>query len=372
MFRRKIPLGRILGISIQVDYSWFLVFALLSWTLAVGYYPAEFTHWPTAEYWIVAAATVLLMFASVLLHELGHSMVALRNRVPVRSITLFIFGGVAQIGAEPPNAGAEFRIAVAGPLVSLVLAALFTLAQPLVAGTAWLLAVARYLAYINGALVLFNLIPGFPLDGGRVLRAILWGVTHDLRRATIIAGNVGRVIGFLLMGLGIVQVVAGNSLNGLWIAFMGWFLQGAAVAEIQQQVLQGLLAGHTVSEVMTSHYSAVPADAPLQDLVDHHLLDGGRRTYVVIRGHETAGLLTPQRLQRIPRAEWPTTTAAQAMIPIGQAKRIKPDAGLWAALEEMDRGGVSQLAVMSDGRLLGMVRRDDTIRFLRTLQAVRA
>jgi Zn-dependent protease len=249
--KQSISLGRIFGIPIGLDYSWFLVFALLTWTLAVSYYPAEFKNWPTFEYWLVGGVTAVLLFVSVLLHELGHSVVAMRYKIPVRSITLFIFGGVAQIGAEPPSAIAEFWIAVAGPLVSFALAALFGLLQPVVTSIGPLLALAKYLAYINGVLGLFNLIPGFPLDGGRVFRAIVWGITHNLRRATTIAGNLGRLIGFLFIFYGVWQMVSGNFINGLWIAFIGWFLESAAIAQIQQQRVQGLLSGHRVSEVMS-------------------------------------------------------------------------------------------------------------------------
>jgi Zn-dependent protease len=241
--RHALPLGRIIGIPIDLDPSWFLVFALLTWTLAVGYYPAEFKTWPTTEYWIVGAMTACLLFASVLLHELGHSAVALRYRIPVRRITLFIFGGVAQIGGEPPSATAEFWIALAGPAVSFALAVFFNLVQPTLAAGSAVLALATYLAYINGALVLFNLTPGFPLDGGRIFRAIVWGITHDLRRATVIAGNVGRLVGFLFILGGAWQFLGGNLINGMWIAFIGWFLESAALAQIQLQAVRGLLAG---------------------------------------------------------------------------------------------------------------------------------
>src|SRR5512135_3379381 len=192
MNRSAISLGQVLGIPIGLDYSWFLIFALLTWSLATSYFPAEFKGWPVTQYWIVGAVTVILMFGSVVLHELGHSVVAMRYKIPVRSITLFIFGGVAQIGAEPPSAIAEFWIALAGPATSFALALLFGLLQPLVGVLTPLLALAKYLAYINGSLALFNLIPGFPLDGGRVFRAVVWGATRSLHTATRVAANLGR------------------------------------------------------------------------------------------------------------------------------------------------------------------------------------
>jgi len=372
MTRHTIPLGRILGIPIGLDYSWFLIFGLLTWTLAVGYFPTEFKGWPPQEYWIVGAITACMLFVSVLLHELGHSVVALHYRIPVRSITLFIFGGVAQIATEPPSAVAEFWIAIAGPVVSFALAILFSLLQPVFAGLAPLLALAKYLAYINGVLALFNLIPGFPLDGGRVFRAVVWGVTHSLRRATLVAANVGRFFGFLFIFSGVWQIFSGNAVNGLWIAFIGWFLETAAVAQIQQQMVQGLLAGHQVSDAMSRNYATVPADEALQRLVDEHILGGGRRSFVVKRGEEIAGLLTLHRVKQVPQPEWSTTTAAKVMIPVGEMKRVRPDTALWAALEEMDRDGVNQLPVMQDGTIVGMLTREDLISFLRTLQEFRA
>jgi len=234
MTRATVPLGRIRGIPIGLDYSWFLIFALITWTLATGYFPAEYGDWPPAEYWIVGAATAALFFASVLAHELGHSLVAIGYRVPVRRITLFVFGGMAEIGAEPPRPAAEFWIAIAGPIVSFVLAGLFAAAVPAVAGSEPLTALAKYLAYTNGILALFNLIPGFPLDGGRVFRALVWGVTGDLQRATRIAAALGRAVAMAFIAVGVMRVVGGNTAGGLWLAFIGWFLMSAASAHARE------------------------------------------------------------------------------------------------------------------------------------------
>ena len=208
-----VALGSIMGIPISLDYSWFLIFALLTWILGSSYYPAEFKNWPPLLYWVTGAATAILLFASVLLHELGHSYVALRFGMTVRSITLFIFGGVAQIGSEPPSAKAEFQIAMAGPAVSLALAGGFWVVQPALAGVEPLWGMAKYLAFINLALALFNLIPGFPLDGGRVLRAVIWGATKNLRQATLIAANAGRFFGFLFILAGVWRMFAGDKIG---------------------------------------------------------------------------------------------------------------------------------------------------------------
>ncbi len=366
----SIPLGHILGIPIDVDYSWFLIFALVTWTLAVGYYPAEFQG-PALWYWIMGAVTAVLLFASVLLHELGHSVVAMQYRIPVRRITLFIFGGVAQIGAEPPSPGAEFLIAIAGPLVSLALFVAFVLLQPLVLAMPPLLALVTYLGYINGALVLFNLIPGFPLDGGRVFRAIVWGITRNFHRATVVAATLGRIIGFLFVLLGVWQVFAGNFINGLWIAFIGWFLESAASAQIgqlQYGSIGEVLAGRKVSDAMNGHYAEVSANVPLQELVEHSVLVTGQRSFVVTSDGRVAGLLTLRRLKEVPQTQWSTTTTGQAMVPAAQMKRIGPDANLGEALREMDRDGVNQLPVLVDGQIVGMLTREGLISFLRTIQ----
>lgn len=368
MTRQNIPLGKIFGIPVGLDYSWFLIFALLTWMLATSYYPAQFKHWPPLLYWLMGAVTTIMLFVSVLLHELGHSVVALWYRVPVRSITLFVFGGVSQIGGKPPSARAEFLIAIAGPIVSLALAVLFTVVEPAfaVAGPLW--AVAKYLAYINFALALFNLIPGFPLDGGRVFRAVVWAVTRNLRRATFIAANVGRFFGFLFILLGVWQMFSGNFGDGLWIAFIGWFLDNAASAEVQQVMLQRLLARHTVRQAMSGPGISVAAELTLQDLVDKHILGGGRRCFLVNRGAETIGLMTLHRVKEVARADWARTTAAQAMLPLEEVKGIAPDAELWPALELMDREGVNQLPVMTGREVVGMLRREDVVTFLRTLR----
>jgi Zn-dependent protease len=367
MNRSSISLGRIFGIPIGVDYSWFLIFALLTWSLATSYFPAEFTNWPVAEYWIVGAVTVILMFGSVLLHELGHSIVALRYKIPVRSITLFIFGGVAQIGAEPPSALAEFWIAIAGPVTSFALALFFGLLQSIVGSFAPLLAIAKYLAYINGALGLFNLIPGFPLDGGRVFRAILWGTTHSLRRATLIAANVGRFIAYIFIFFGVWQVFMGNLGNGLWIAFIGWFLESAASSQIHQQTIHDLLAGHHVADAMRRDYISILPDTTLEELINRHILGSGQRSLVVKQDERVVGLLTLHNVKAIPSSAWSTTTANQVMIPVATMKWVRPEAELSDALGEMDRDGVNQLPVMSGDQILGMLGRDDVISFLRTL-----
>jgi Zn-dependent protease/predicted transcriptional regulator len=368
MTPHTIPLGRIAGIPIGLDYSWFLIFGLLTWLLATQHFPAEFPGWAPSFYWLVGAATAVLFFVSVLLHELGHSAVALRFGIPVRRITLFIFGGVSQIGTELPGAGAEFRIAIAGPLVSFVLAALFYALQTVTGAIQPLYALAKYLAYINLALGAFNLIPGYPLDGGRVFRAVVWAITHDLQRATLIAASVGRGFGFLLIGIGVWQMLGGNLIGGLWIAFIGWFLESAAAAQTAQVAVRGALAGHTVAQVMRSQCPTVPTTLTLQDVVDRQILGAGQRCLLVNRGDTTVGFMTLARIKQVPQSDWATTTAEQAMLPLDPSKSVTPETPLSSALERMARNSEKELPIISNGKAIGVLSSDDAVAFLNTLQ----
>ncbi len=367
MNKNSIHFGRIFGIPVGIDYSWFLVFVLFTWSFATGYYPAEFKNWSAAEYWAVGAVTAVMLFASVLLHELGHSWVALRYKIPVRSITLYIFGGISQISSEPASALSEFWITIAGPLVSFALAGIFALLTIVISGFAPLLALFKYLAYINLILGAFNLIPGFPLDGGGVLMAIVWGATHNRHRAILFASVAGNVFAYLFIFYGALQIFGGSLMNGLWTAFIGWFLLTASQGQVTQERIKELLSGHKASEVMSRNYTAVQADTTLQYLVDEHILGGSRRSFIVEKANEVIGLLTLHHLKEIPKEQWSTTTTAQAMIPVSQLKRIGLDTELWDAMQAMDRDGVNQLPVMVDSQIQGMLTREDVISYLRKI-----
>jgi Zn-dependent protease len=299
--RQSLYIGRIFGIPIGLDYTWFLIFILVTALLATSYFPAEFQNWPAYLYWVVGGATSILFFASVLLHELGHSVVALHYKIPVRSITLFIFGGIAQIASEPPYAMAEFWIALAGPLVNFLLVIILTLLEIVFAGSEALLGMVKYLAYINLSLGLFNLVPGFPLDGGRVFRAIIWGLVHDFRRATQVAVLVGRGFAFLFILFGLLQVFTGNVSNGLWIAFVGWFLENAALSQVQHLTIQDLLTGHKVEEAMGRNFAVIPADITLQKLADDHVLGLGRSFFIVQENDQAVGMLSLQGISELSR-----------------------------------------------------------------------
>jgi Zn-dependent protease len=366
--KHTISLGRVFGIPVDIDYSWFLIFGLLTWMLAVGYFPVRFKGWSVTEYWVIGAISAVLLFVCVLLHELGHSLVAMRYKVSVGRITLFIFGGVSEITAEPPSALAEFWIAIAGPAVSLMLALLFHQARFFSVGYSPILALAEYLALLNFVLALFNLIPGFPLDGGRVLRAIIWGVTKNFRRATMLAANTGRFFGYAMIFLGLWMLLSGSVFNGIWIAFIGWFLESAAASQIQQTMVKGLLVGHKVAEVMNRDFPTLPGETLLSEVVEKHVLAGGRRSFVVSQAGRSAGLLTLSGIRDVPRDKWATTTAEQAMIPFARVVSIPASAELWTALEKMGRDGVNQLPVVEDGGMVGMLSRDDVVDYLKVLQ----
>ncbi len=368
MTKHTISLGRAFGIPVDLDYSWFLIFGLLTWMLAVGYFPVKFKGWSPAEYWVIGAISAAMLFVCVLLHELGHSLVAMRYKVSVGRITLFIFGGVSEITAEPPSAAAEFWIAIAGPVVSLLLALLFYQARFFAVGYAPILALAEYLALLNFVLAIFNLLPGFPLDGGRVLRAAIWGATKNFRQATMVAANTGRFFGYAMIFLGLWMLLSGSVFNGIWIAFIGWFLESAAASQIQQTMVKGLLVGHKVSEVMNRDFASLPGETPLAEVVEKHVLAGGRRSFVVSQSGRPAGLLTLASIREVPRDHWATTTAEQAMIPFAKVMTIQAGAELWTALEKMGRSGVNQLPVVDDGNMVGMLSRDDVVDYLRVLQ----
>jgi Zn-dependent protease/CBS domain-containing protein len=372
MFRHTIPIGRISGISVDLDYSWFVIVGLMTWLLAVSYYPVEFRHWSIAEYWLMGGVTAIMLFVSVLIHELGHSVVARRYGISVPRITLFLFGGVSQIATEPPSPGAEFWIAIIGPLVSFALAAFFWALEPFVVSITPLFALAKYLAFLNWILALFNLIPGFPLDGGRVFRAIVWWMTGKLRRATNIAAFTGRFFGFLLIFLGVWQALRGNFFNGLWIAFIGWYLESAAASQLQQEAMKSLIGDHKVLDAMRRDVSGISSDVTLQELVEKFISTGDSRCFIVRGPRDPAGIITLAAVRAVPRAAWPTTTVSQAMIPFHKLATTGPGASLWSALEEMGREGVNQLPVVEGNGIVGMLSREDILHYLGVLRALAA
>ncbi len=368
----SIRIGRIWGIPIGLNLSWFLIFALITWSLAVGYLPEEYPSLSTTTHWIVGLITSLLFFSSVLLHELGHAFVALRNQIPVRGITLFIFGGVAQIESEPKTPGQEFRVAVAGPVVSLLLAGFFGLLWQLDRDLPWLAAPSLWLARINLMLALFNLIPGFPLDGGRILRAIVWHFSN-FQRATRIATRVGQGVAVVFIGAGVWLMFSGNFFDGLWLAFIGWFLNSAASANYAQSTVQHILQGVPVRDVMYNQWITVDANTPVSVLVEEHVLRGGPRHYFVTRsgyGYEEGGdtwygMVTTSDITRLPRAQWAFTPVERIMAPRDRLIVTQPNAPLIDAMHQMEQDHINQLPVIDGTNLVGVVSREGILVYIR-------
>jgi Zn-dependent protease/CBS domain-containing protein len=351
----SLSLGKILGIPIRLHFTWFLIAALITWSLAVGYFPQANPGWDPLTYLIVGAVASLLFFASVLLHELGHSILALREGVPVKSITLFIFGGVAQIGQEPPTAGAEFRIAIAGPLTSLGLAALFNGLGAVLNEYAVVAAPFAYLGSINLLLAVFNMIPGFPLDGGRVLRAALWHFGGGYQKATRWAARAGQTVAFGFIGLGVLQFFFGGATNGLWLAFIGWYLNGAARSSYQQVALQDMLTGVKARNVMINQCAPVSGDLRLSRLVEDHALKSDQRCFFVTDSDSPQGVITLDDLRAIPRAKREQLTAAQVMTPASPGVAADAEDDAWGLVQKMGAEGLRTIPILEEGRLLGVI-----------------
>ncbi|MFP5210313.1 MAG: site-2 protease family protein [Acidobacteriota bacterium] len=370
--QRGIPIGRFWGISVALDYSWFLIVGLLAWMLAVSYYPVAFSNWTTAEYWMMGIVTAVMLFVSVLIHEFAHSLVAQQFGLPVPRITLFLFGGVSELESEPTRASTEFWIAVVGPVTSFALAAFFWEIEPFFTPGRPLFALAEYLALINLVLAIFNLIPGFPLDGGRVFRAIVWKMTGNYHRATITAGLSGRFFGFALILLGVWRALTGDLGGGIWIAFIGWFLESAAGSQLQQESVKHLLGDHKVSDAMRRDFLKVPSSISLEELVERNLLPLGMRCAVITQFDNPVGMVTMSTIREVPREEWPNTPAIQITIPLQKLTTTEPNAILWSALEKMGRDGVNQLPVVDRNEIVGMLSREDILHYLSALKALAA
>jgi Zn-dependent protease/predicted transcriptional regulator len=363
--RGSMSIGKILGIPIKLHLSWFLVALLLTFSLGGSYFPQRYPDWSTGLYWSIGAITAILLFVSVLLHELGHSVLALREKVPVKSITLFFFGGVAQIGGEPPSAGAEFRIAIAGPLTSLGLAGIFALSGNLLADYSTVAAPLAYLGRINVTLALFNMIPGFPLDGGRVLRAALWGLGGNMRSATRLASTLGRGIGYLFIAIGVGQFFFTASPSGLWFVFIGWFLNNAARANYEQVALRDKLSGVKARNVMAQQCVAVPGDLPMTNLVQDYVLGAGYNCFFVTENGRIKGVITLENIRRASRDIRGALTTREVMTPVDAPVQARPDEEMMDLLQRMDEENVNQLPVIEDGNLLGVITRDNLLEYLR-------
>ena len=365
MIGQSVKLTTIRGIAVGAHYSWFIIFFLITFSLTTRF-ASEHPHWTTVEHYAVGIATSLLFFGSILIHELAHSFVALAKGIPVRAITLFVFGGVAQIGREPDRPATEFQIAIAGPIASALLSAAFGLISVLADGASeYLMALAGWLAQINLMLAVFNLVPGFPLDGGRIFRAALWHFTGNLSKATRIAARSGQAIGYVLILGGIwTGLITGTWFSGLWLAFIGWFLLNAAQESVLQVSLRSTLSGLVAEDIMARDCPTVPGQLSLAELVQEHILKTGRRCFLVSQNGRLEGLVTLHQVKAIPKARWEDSFVAQAMTPLDQLHAVAPKTPILEVLAVLERGDVNQVPVTQDGRLLGMITRDHLLRVL--------
>lgn len=360
--RSSLYLGSIAGIRIEVNFSWLIIFALMTFSLATLWFPQSVPRQSVPLYWLTAVVAVLLLFASVLAHELAHSIFAKSRGLPVKSITLFIFGGVSNIEREPQSPGVEFQMAFVGPLTSLIIGAVSVGVTFLLGGITGvpplLTALFSYMGIINLLLGVFNLIPGFPMDGGRVLRSMIWKATGSLQKATQWAANVGQGIAYLMMLIGVWLFFTGFPLDGLWIGFIGLFLLYAAQAEIAQMRLESSVAGVKVGDVMTAAPAVVSPYLSAQEFVDEHLLRTGQRAMPVVddvEGGRLLGIVTLRDVRRLPREQWATTRLGEIMTPLVQLKTVDSSQPLADALPLISKAGVNQLPVVHDGHLVGML-----------------
>ena len=362
----SIRLGKLFGVPVGINYSWFLIAVLVTVSLAFQLGDSN-PDWPVAERWSVALITSLLFFGSVLAHEMSHSLLAIRMGIPVHGITLFIFGGVSQISREASRPSMEAAIALVGPLTSFALAGVFfglsVLVDPV---SAHVHAMLTLLWWVNLVLGVFNMVPGFPLDGGRVFRAVIWGVSGSYGVATRISSMVGRLIAYGLIIGGIAVTLLTGSFQGLWLALIGWFLEQAATATYRQFRLREGLKGYRAGDLMARDCAFVDGKIALDQLVDIHVLPTGQRCFVIADGLRLCGLVTLKAVRNVPRGAWSTTPVYQVMTPYEKLHTVAPEADAYTVLETMDEHDVNQVPVVRDREFLGLITRDRVLHFVRT------
>jgi Zn-dependent protease/CBS domain-containing protein len=368
--KSSIKLGRIFGIQISVHFSWLFILVLIMLSLS-SYFSATQSNWSQAMRWGASLLTALLFFASVVAHELAHSLVAKRFGIEVRSITLFIFGGVSEIESEAKRPSEEFWIAIVGPLTSVAVAAISSSVLIFASMNSFIGAIAGWLSAVNLGLAIFNMLPGFPLDGGRILRSLIWWKTSSSRKATQIAAGVGQILALVMILAGIwVFFRPEGDFGGLWIAFIGWFLLDAARSSTNQLEIEDTLRGVTAADLMTNYSPSVSPDLTLNQFVDDYLLRTGQRRFLVeglVEGNEMVfGIISAKDLKGIDHSKWPYMKVADAMIPFDHILTVSPNTAGNKILEIMGREGVNQLAVVAGGRLQGLVSREQIINLLTT------
>jgi Zn-dependent protease/predicted transcriptional regulator len=354
------------GIKVTINYSWLIIFALVILSLSWGYFPRYFPDYSVQLYWLAGFVATLLFFASILIHELSHSLTAVRMGIKIPEITLFIFGGVAHLSEEPTDPKVELKIAIAGPLASFALAVIFWVIQIALQGRApgLLVAIFDYLAWINVALGVFNLVPGYPLDGGRILRAIVWWKTGSVTWATKWASDIGQGFAWALMILGVIQIFGGGLIGGLWLIFIGMFLKGIAVTGYQETVMRQSLEGVLVDQVMVENVVTVSPELSLEDVADNFFLKYGHGGFPVVQDGKAVGLLCLANVKDVPEEERQTIRVRDVMIPLSSELEIRPNESLIHALKKMTQSGIGRLLVMEGETVTGMITKTGLLRFL--------
>lgn len=363
--KRSFKLITLFNIPVDINYSWFIVLGLVTFTLARGYFPATNPELSTFVHWVMAAIAALLLFASLLAHEFSHSLVAERNNLPIHGITLFIFGGVAHIEKEPSSPAVEFKMAVAGPIMSFSLSLVFfALTQALynLGVPNYVISISNYLFMLNLVVGFFNLIPGFPLDGGRILRAALWSGLKDLRKATRIATAFGRAFAFFLIAVGFLYLFTGMVVSGIWFIFIGFFLQEAAEISYRQVVMRKFLSGVTVESLMARNIVTVPASLELNKLVDEYFFRLRFTSFPVVEDDTLLGLVTLHTVKEIERDKWAQLTVREAMLPLSERLTIQKNVEATEALSKMANSGTGRLLVVENGKLIGILSQRDIMR----------
>ena len=367
MFTRSITLFTVFGFTIRLDLSWFVIAALVVWSLAVGLFPRSYPDLSPATYWWMGVVGALGLFVSIVLHELGHAFEARRQGIPMRGITLFIFGGVAEMTDEPPTAKAEFLMAIAGPIVSVLLAAGCFGLHRLSLAAGWAgpaVGILGYLWWINALLVAFNVLPAFPLDGGRVLRSALWQFKGDLRWATRVTSAIGSAFGMALIGLGLFVAIFLGAFGGLWWALIGWFLHNAARMSYQQLLMRRALEGEPVSRFMQADVRTVPASLSVRQFVDEHVYRHHFKMFPIVEDGRLTGCVTTRQVRDLPHEQWNDRTVGDLAHGCSDENSITPDTDAMHALAKMRRTGSSRLLVVENGDLRGILTLKDLLHFI--------
>ena len=367
MFGKQIRLFKLLGFEVKLDFSWFILAILITWSLAKGFFPLYFKDLPNATYWWMGVAGTLGLLISIVLHELSHSLVARRYGIPMKGITLFIFGGVAEMEEEPPSPKAEFLMAVVGPLASILIALLSYQIYILGKKFGWPVPVNGiflYLGIINMVLAIFNLLPGFPLDGGRMLRSALWYWKKNLRWATRVSSQIGAAFGLGLIILGVVSFIFGNIIGGIWWVLIGFFLRNASQMSYKQLFIRKALEGEYVSRFMKTDLITVSASMPIEELVEDYFYKHHFKMYPVLDNSKLIGFVNTHMVKEIPKENWKLRKVGEIASACSDENCVRPDADAMDALSKMSRSGNSRLLVLEDGELVGILTLKDMMTFL--------